>query len=135
MISDFTELVKSSIDTSVELKLFKNKQDSAYAHLYNYKLEKIPLSYFKKDKVKNFKSDRLKGKTIEKSYPEDNRPKGDYNIDAVKYHMTLIDKKLNPLIWIAKKNGIYHLIHGSHKIVAAHLAHFKKIDAYVVNID
>jgi hypothetical protein len=49
--------------------------------------------------------------------------------------MSLIEKKLNPLIWVAKKKGVYHLIHGSHKIVAAHLAHFKKIDAYVVNVE
>ena len=43
MINDFTELIKSSIDRSVELKLFKNKKESAYQHLYNFKLEKLPL--------------------------------------------------------------------------------------------
>jgi hypothetical protein len=134
MINDFTELLKSSIDKSVELKLFKTKEDSAYAHLYNFKLEQIPMSYFKKDKVKNFKSDRLKARTIETAYPEDDRPKGLYNVESVKYHMTLIEKKLNPLIWVVKKNNNYELIHGSHKIIAAHLAHLKKIDAYVINI-
>jgi hypothetical protein len=63
MITDFTELVKSSIDKSVEMKLFKDKKDSAYQHLYNYKLEKIPLSFFKNNKVKNYKGDRLKKRT------------------------------------------------------------------------
>jgi hypothetical protein len=135
MIQEFTELVKSSIDKSVELKLFKNKKESSFAHLYNFKLEKIPLSYFKKGMVINFKSDRLRARTIETSYPIDNRPKGDYNIESVKYHLQLIDRKLNPLIWVVKKNDIYYLIHGSHKIVAAHLAHFKDIDSYVIYID
>ena len=134
MINELTELLKSSINKSVELKLFKNKEDSSYAHLYNFKLEKIPMAEFKKDKVKNFSSDRLKAKSIETAYPEDDRPKGMYNIESVKYHMTLIDKNLNPLIFIAKKNNKYELIHGTHKIVAAHLAHLKKIDAYVIYI-
>jgi hypothetical protein len=134
MINDFTQLLKSSIDKSVELKLFKSKEDSAYAHLYKFKLEKMPMSDFKKDKIKNFNSDRLKGRSIETAYPESDRPKGEYNIESVKYHMSLIDKKLNPLIWVAKKNNKYELIHGSHKIVAAHLAHLKNIDAYVVYI-
>jgi hypothetical protein len=132
MINDFTELLKSSIDKSVELKLSKNKESSAYAHLYNFKLEKIPLNVFKKDRVKNFPSHRLKARTIETAYPESDRPKGMYNIESVKYHMSLIGKNLNPLIFIGKKNNKYELIHGSHKIVAAHLAHLKKIDAYVV---
>jgi hypothetical protein len=134
MITDFTELVKSSIDKSVEMKLFKDKKDSAYQHLYNYKLEKIPLSFFKNNKVKNYKGDRLKKRTIETSYPKDNRPKGEYNIKAVEYHMELIDKKLNPLIWMVKKNDNYYLIHGTHKLVAANLKKLKKIDAYVVHV-
>jgi hypothetical protein len=92
------------------------------------------MSKFKKGLIKNFQSDRLKGKTLEKAYPEDNRPKGDYNIKSVEYHRDLISKKLNPLIWVAHKNNNYYLIHGSHKIIAAHLEKFKKIDAYVVYI-
>ena len=134
MITDFTNLIKSSIDRSVEMKLFKNKESSSYAHLYNFELEKISLSKFKNNKINNFKSERLKSKTIENAYPEENRPKGDYDLESVKYHMDLITKNLNPLIWMAKKKNNYYLIHGSHKIIAAHLAKFKKIDAYVVNI-
>jgi hypothetical protein len=133
MITDFVNLVKSSVDKSVELKLFKNKEDASYAHLFSYKLEQIPLTKFKKNEIVHFKSERLK-RTAEGAYPEDDRPKGDYNLEAVQYHRDLIGKKLNPLIWMAYKNNKYYLIHGSHKIVAAHLEKFKKIDAYVVYI-
>jgi hypothetical protein len=134
MINDFVSLVQSSVERSVELKLFKNKEDAAYSHLFSYKLEKIPLKDFKKDLIVNFKSDRLKGRSVDKSYPKSDRPKGEYNLEAVQYHRDLIAKNMNPLIWMAHKNGKYHLIHGSHKIVAAHLEKFIEIDAYVVYI-
>jgi hypothetical protein len=39
-----------------------------------------------------------------------------------------------PLIWVVNKNNKYYLIHGSHKVVAAHLDNLKKIDAYVTYI-
>ena len=134
MINDLINLIKSSVDKSVELKLFKNNKDASYYHLFSYKIEKISISDFKKDKIVNFKSYRLKGKTVEKAYPPDDRPKGDYNLQAVQYHRDLINKNMNPLIWVVHKNNKYHLIHGSHKVIAAHLEKFKKIDAYVVYV-
>jgi hypothetical protein len=35
--------IKDSIERSIKLKLFKNKKDSAYAHIYNTELEWINL--------------------------------------------------------------------------------------------
>jgi hypothetical protein len=134
MINNLIELAKSSIDKSVELKLFKNKDDSSYAHLYKYNLEQIPLLKIKKGFFENFNYDRLKGKNEESAYPIDNRPKGAYNIEAVKFHRDLIHQNKNPLIFVVKKRNKYHLIHGSHKIVAANLEKLKKIDAYIVNV-
>lgn len=132
MINELIKLLQSSIDKSVELKMFKNKDKASYAHLFSYKLEQIPLSKFKKGLVKNFKADRLKSKTEIDAYPENNRPKGIYNLEAVKFHRSLISQNVNPLIFVVYKRNKYHLIHGSHKIIAAHLDNFKKIDAFVV---
>lgn len=134
MIDQLIELMKSSIEKSVELKLFKNVKDSTYAHVYDYKMEKISISKFKKNNIKYFDSKRLKSKSIEEAYPENNRPKGEYNIKSVEFHSDLIKKNVFPLIWVVCKNKEYYLIHGSHKIVASHLEKLKKIDAYVVYI-
>ena len=134
MINTFIELLKSSIEKCVELKLFKNKKDASFAHLYQYKFELLSMSKFKKGEVQNFKHERLK-KTIEKAYPEDNRPKGEYNLEAVKFHRNLITQKINPLIFMAHKDNKYYLVHGSHKLVAAHLEGHKKIEAFVVYIE
>jgi hypothetical protein len=133
MINTLLDLVKSSVDKSVELKLFKDKKSASYSHLYDYKIELIPLSKIKKGLFENFKDERLKGKDEEKAYPEDNRPKGIYNIEAVKFHRDLITQNKNPIIFVVIKDNKYYLIHGSHKIVAANLEKLKKIDAYVVN--
>ena len=132
MINNLIELLKSSIDKSVQLKLFKNKEDASYAHLYKYKIEQIPLSKIKKGLFKEFDCNRLKGKSEETAYPEDDRPKGIYNIEAVKFHRELIHQDKNPIIFVVKKGKTYHLIHGSHKIVAANLEKLKKIDSYIV---
>jgi len=136
MINTFVDLLQSSIDKCVELKLFKNKKDASFAHLYQYKFELLPMSKFKNGSVQNFKHERLKKnvKEVEEAYPEDNRPKGEYNLEAVKFHRNLITQKINPLIFMAYKKDKYYLIHGSHKLVAAHLEGHKKIEAFVVYI-
>ena len=134
MINTFIDLLKKSVDKCVELKLFKNKKDASYAHLYQYKFELLPMSKFKKGDVQNFKHERLK-KSIEKAYPEDNRPKGEYNIESVKFHRDLITQNINPLIFMAYKDNKYYLINGTHKLVAAYLEGHKKIEAYVVYIN
>ena len=134
MINELVNLLKSSVEKSVNLKFFKTKEDAAFAHLNNIKMEKIQLSKFKNGTIKNFQSDRLKGKTEEKAYPEDNRPKGDYNIESVKFHRELITQEKYPLIFVLYKNSNYYLIQGSHKIIAAHLEKLKTIDAYVVYV-
>ena len=41
---DLKELINDSIETSVTLKLFKNKQESAYAHIYKSTYVMFPMS-------------------------------------------------------------------------------------------
>ena len=89
MIDDILKLLKSSIDKSIELKLFKNKDKSSYVHLYNYEFKDFSLAKIKKGLFKNYNTNRLKAKSEENAYPENDRPKGIYNIEADKFHRKL----------------------------------------------
>jgi len=133
MINTFIDLLQRSVEKCVELKLFKNKKDASFSHLYRYKFELLSMSKFKKGYVQNFEHKRLK-KSLEKAYPENDRPKGEYNIESVNFHRNLITQNINPLIFMAYKDNEYYLINGSHKLVAAYLEGHKKIEAFVVYI-
>ena len=129
------ESLRDSIENSIKLKLFKNKKDAAYAHIYDTQLEVIMIEKFKKGEVKNFEKKRLEAKSAKEAYPKSDRPNpGLYDIKSVKYHQKLIEEGKNPLIWIAKKNDIYYLLDGSHRIVAAYLENKKHIYAEVIHI-
>jgi hypothetical protein len=42
-MNDYISLLQQSIDTSVHLKIFKNREDSLKAHIFESKFDKIPL--------------------------------------------------------------------------------------------
>ena len=113
---DYKNIIKDSIETSVSLKLFKNNKDASYYHIFNSKLEKIPMSIFKK-KVDNFNPDRLKKKASE-AYPINNRPRGQDDLKSVNYYKRQMDI---PAIWVLKKNNKYILLDGAHRIVANYI--------------
>ena len=43
-MNNYVNILQHSIDTSVHLKIFKNREDSLKSHIYESKLDKIPLS-------------------------------------------------------------------------------------------
>ena len=67
------DIIGNSIETSIFLKIFKNKKDASYAHIFNSKLEKLPIDLF--FNVENFDTVRLKKSAIE-AYPIHDRPRG-----------------------------------------------------------
>ena len=65
---DYISALQDSIDTSVDMKLFKNRTDSSLAHIFKSKLVKFSLSKFKN--VDNFDVVRLKKSAVKvKAYP------------------------------------------------------------------
>ena len=44
---NYISVLQDSIDTSVGMKLFKNRMDSSFAHIFKSKLVKFSLSKFK----------------------------------------------------------------------------------------
>ena len=129
---DYISIINASIGTSLLLKIFNNKEESAYAHIFNSKLVKIPLSTFKD--VENFNPDRLQ-KSAVKAYPLNNRPRGNKDISSVKYYQKQIQQKkdITP-IWLVKHNKKYILLDGAHRIVSSYIENKKYIHAYVINV-
>jgi hypothetical protein len=79
--------MRDSVSTSVNIKLFENKQDARLAHILKSKLVEIPLSMFENNGVENFNSDRLKDSAV-KAYPLDDRPRGNADTSSVEYHQS-----------------------------------------------
>jgi hypothetical protein len=129
---DYIQSVKDSIETSVFIKIFNNKEDASYAHIFKSKLCKIPLSIFKN--VNNFNPDRLQ-KSAVKAYPLYDRPRGNNDITSVKYFQKQIRQNKDiPNIWIVKKNKKYILLDGAHRIIASYIENKKYINAYIINL-
>ncbi len=109
-MTDYINILQHSIDTSIHMKIFKNRKDSAKAHIFNSKLVKIPLSIFTSNKkVYNFNPQRLQ-KSAVKAYPLQNRPRGSHDISSVKYYQKQIQQKneITPIWIIQKMINIYY---------------------------
>lgn len=130
---DYTSTIIDSIDTSIYMKIFKNREEAAFSHIFNSKVVKIPLNTFNNDNVDNFDSVRLKNSAV-KAYPLTDRPRGNEDINSVKYYQKQIQQKkeITP-IWMIQKNKKYILLDGAHRIVASYIEDVP-VYAYIINI-
>jgi hypothetical protein len=133
-MNDYVNILQDSISTSVSIKIFKNKEDALIAHIYKSKLVKIPLNTFKNDNVDNFYSIKLQ-KSAVKAYPINDRPRGNNDINSVKYHQKQLQQKkeITP-IWMIQKNNKYILLDGAHRIVASYIEEKSNIYAYLIEL-
>ena len=125
--------IVDSINTSVSMKIFKNREEAAFSHIFNSKLVRIPLNTFKNYNVDNFNSVRLQ-KSAVKAYPLTDRPRGKEDISSVKYYQKQIQQKkeVTP-VWMIQKNKKYILLDGAHRIVASYIEDVP-VYAYIINI-
>ena len=127
---NYIYVIKDSVETSISMKIFKNKEESSFAHIFKSNLVKIPLSIFKN--IDNFNPNRLQKSAI-KAYPLNNRPRGNKDISSVKYYQKQIQQKKNIIpIWLIYKNNKYILLDGAHRIVASYIENIKYINSYVI---
>jgi hypothetical protein len=125
--------IVDSIDTSVTMKIFKNREEAAFSHIFNSKLVKLPLNTFKNDNVDNFDSVRLQNSAI-KAYPLTDRPRGNEDISSVKFYQKQLQQKkeITP-IWMIQKNKKYILLDGAHRIVASYIEDIP-VYAYIITV-
>ena len=127
---DYMQVLRDSIETSVSMKLFNSNEEATMKHIFNSELISFPLSKCKN--LNNFNPERLQSSAV-KSYPLDNRPRGDKDISSVKFYQKLIKNKLDiQPIWIIKNNNNYILLDGAHRIVASYIENKKYIQAYLI---
>jgi len=129
---DYVSILQDSIDTSVSMKIFKNREESSIAHIFKSKLVKLKMSIF--NNVDNFNSNRLQ-KTAKKAYPLHNRPRGNKDICSINFCRKIIreKKEISP-IWLIKKNKKYILLDGAHRIVSNYIEGKKYINSYVISL-
>ena len=126
------DYLKDSVETSVDLKIFKNIEEASTAHIFKSKLIKLPLSLFKN--VKNFDPIRLQSTAL-KAYPITNRPRGQDDIKSVKFYQKQLKQKINiHPIWMLYQDEKYILMDGAHRIVASFIENEKHIYAYVIKL-
>ena len=105
----FISVMRDSVETSVNLKLFRNTEEATSAHLFNSKLVKIPMSLFVGKGVENFNSETRLQKSAVKAYPLHDRPRGNEDIRSVTFYQRQIRQQKDniPSIWMIQnpRNG------------------------------
>lgn len=101
--------LQDSINTAIDMNLFKNRETASVEHIFNHKLIKIPIFTF-------FNVDNFDPILFTKDI-------------SVKYHQN----KDSP-IWLIYKNKRYILLDGEHKIVANYIEGKRFINAYVIKL-
>jgi hypothetical protein len=129
-MDDYVNVLQDSIDTTVYMKIFKNREDASIAHIFKSKLLKMPISTFLN--VDNFNPIRLK-ETAVKAYPINNRPRGISDIHSVEYYQKKIQQQtdITP-IWMLQQNNKYILLDGAHRVVASYIENKHYINAYII---
>ena len=129
---DYVSVLQDSIDTSIEIKIFKTREEASIAHIFHSKLVKLYISIF--NNVDNFDITRLQ-KSAVKAYPVNNRPRGEDDINSVEYYQKQIQQE-NEIIPISmvNQNNQYILLDGVHRIVASYIEDKEHINAYVIHI-
>ena len=126
----YISFIIDSVETSITMKIYKNKKEALFAHVYKSKLTKLPISIFKN--IDNFNINRLQ-KSAVKAYPLNNRPRGNKDINSIKYYQKQIQLKKDIMpIWIIKINKKYILLDGAHRIVSSYIENKRFINAYII---
>ena len=127
---DYIQSLRDSVETSVGLKLFSSQKLAAYSHVFNTTYKMLSMSDCKT--LENIAATRFSSDP----YPVDDRPRGQKDLDSVKYHRRIIRKNghTEP-IWIGKKGDRYIVLDGVHRIVATNLENKRQIPAYIVHVD
>ena len=123
------ESIRDSIETSVAIRVFPSLKDASYSHIFHSDYTTLPIAQFRT--MENFNPKRLSSIP----YPDDDRPRGQDDLDSVIYHRKRIRKlgQTDP-IWVGVKKGKYVLFDGAHRIVAYYLENKRNVPCYIVSI-
>ncbi len=129
---NYMDCIQDSIATSLTLQLFSDLHEASFAHIFQSKMVKLPISMF--ENVDNFDSVRMQKSAVD-AYPLTNRPRGRKDVNSVKFYQRQIRKNRKiPPIWILKKNETYILLDGAHRIVSSYIEGKKYIYSNLIQM-
>ena len=120
--------MQDSVETSVKLGIFDTLEESVAAHIRS-SVSTLPRELYVK--LENFNPARLKS-TAEAAFPVTDRPRGDADLGAVRYHRNQIRSGRVEPIWVADYDNELTLLDGAHRLVAAHLERLPGISVHIV---
>jgi hypothetical protein len=123
------QIIKDSVTTSVNLKLFKNIKDATMAHIFHSRLDKISIH----EPMDNFNGlTRLS----HEPYPKHDRPRGQSDVSSVNYHRKMIRSRgaVEQPIWVFSRGGQYTLLDGAHRLAATFLENKRRIPAFIIEL-
>lgn len=120
---EFLENLKDSVETSVNLGVFKNRAAASEAHVFKSSYMMIPIDLCAE--LNNFNPDRLSNNP----YPD--RPRGNADMNSVKYHRAQIRRhgQTTP-IYVGSNNTLFD---GAHRIIAYYLEKKRQVPAYIID--
>lgn len=122
------DVLRDSVETSINLKLFKTVEEASYAHIFNSKLHNISM-----EKAKDFENFNPARFSLQ-PYPKNNSPRKGNDTKAITFTVKKIlnGERVEP-IWLFKKGSKYTLLDGAHRLVAHYKQNMKTIEAYVIH--
>jgi hypothetical protein len=130
---NYVDMLRASIGTSLELKIFTSTEKAANAHIFHSSLVQFPLAIFRDPtRMANFNPERLQPSAA-KAYPPSNRPRGADDLSAVNfYKRRILAKKDIPPIFVVFHEGRHVLLDGAHRVVAAYITDQPYVYAYLI---
>lgn len=123
--------LKDSINTSLQIGLYKTKEKASLAHTQKAKAKRFSLRFFKTRRIENLGPQRLTAKP----YPTTDRPRGKADLLSVTYQRKTIRRTgtISAPIWLHRnKKRRYTMLDGVHRLVAANLENLKTIPVFLI---
>ena len=122
------QVLRDSVETSVNLKLFNSLEEASYAHIFKSKLQEISME--KAQDFENFNPARFRLQP----YPVGDSPRKGNDTKSIIFTVRKIrnGEYIDP-IWLYKKGKTYTLLDGAHRLVAHYKQNMKTIEAYVIH--
>jgi hypothetical protein len=125
-----TSMMDSVKTAMTHFKMFSSMDEAYYYHNFRRSLYLLPIKEC--SHINNLAPIRLTANP----FPPEHRPRGQADLDSLKYHTEMIRKygSTTP-IWLIKQNNLYTLLDGVHRIAASNLEAKDHVPCYVVDLD
>lgn len=127
------DVVRDAVETAVNMGLFKTIAKATAAAVFSSYPDKLTMTQCKD--MDNFNPDARLLSRATRAYPTADRPRGEKDVNCVKYWARQIRRGVQPPpIWVLKNKFGYTLLDGAHRIVAHYIAGKRVVPCIVVDV-